>query len=160
MKVLKDIERLVKKFNIDSNPQKNEEILSELLQAQAEHLEAKKSGEQRQASPDSFVMKYPRLSRVFSLAAVLVALLSCSACFVLARKVDNLEHELELAKRDIVVARTEGKLEEARNVRQETISTLHHRVERLEEQIPRIPSPRRVCYPEEYYYSQNRHDSL
>jgi len=160
MKMLKDIERLVKKFNIDSNPEKNEEILSELLQAQAEHLKSKKSVGQRHTKTRSFVVEYPRFTLISSLAAVFVALFSCAACFVLTRKVENLEHELELARRDLVVARTEGKLEEARNVRQETISTLHHRVDELEERIPRIPSARRVCYPDEYYYSRNSQDRL
>ena len=160
MKELKKIEKLVKKFDIDSNAEMNEEVLDELLQVQAEHIKAKKSAKKRNKGTQPFAARFPRLTCVCSVAAVIVAFFFCSACLLLTRKVDKLEHQLELTRRDLVVARTEGKLQEARNVQRETISNLYQRVEELEERIPRIPSARRVCYPEEYYYSPNSRDSL
>jgi len=160
MKQSKDIEKLVKKFDVDTNSEVNETVLAELLQAQAKNLKDRKIARQRNAGRELFMVRFPRLAWVCTMAAVFVALFFCSACLVLARKVDDLEHQLELAHRDIVAARTEGKLEEARNAQQRTVSTLYQRVEELEERIPRIPSARRVCYPEEYYYSRNRRDSL
>ncbi len=160
MKQIPNVERLVKTFDIDTDSEANEAVLAELLQAQAEHLDSHTLSQCRNANRDSFWVRSPRLGWICSLAAVVVATIASLACFHLSDQVANLEHALELAQRDVVVAHTEGRLEEAHKVRQETTSTITHRVEELEDRMPRIPSARRVYYPDEAYYFSNSHDSL
>lgn len=130
------------------------------LKTQAEHLRSKSSPRQKSVSHEPLFVRFPRLTWACGLAALFLIVISWLSCFILSRKVVDLRHELELAQRDIAAARTEGRLEEARQVQQKTISTLYHRVEEIEERIPKIPSARRIFYPEEPYYLPNMPDSL
>jgi hypothetical protein len=105
MKLLKNIEKLVKKFDIHINPEVNEAVLAELLQAQAEYLKDQKMARQRSAGREPFVARFPRLAWTCGLVAIFIATISCLACLVQTRKVVDLEHELEYARRDVVPAR-------------------------------------------------------
>jgi len=130
------------------------------LKTQAEYLRSKRLHLRKNVSHEPLLIRFPQLTWACGVAALFFITASCTVSFVLARKVVNLKHELELAQRDIAVARTEGKLEEARQAQQKTISTLYHRVEELEQRIPKIPSAIRICYPEEPYYLPDMPDSL
>jgi hypothetical protein len=167
MKRIRNVKRLVKTFDIDTDSEANEVVLAELLQAQAEHLDSQTLSQRRNVSRASFWVRSPRLGWICSLAAVLIATIASLACFELAGQVANLKHDLDLARRDtalaqrdVAVAHTEGRLAEAHNVRQETLSTISHRVEELEDRVPRIPSASRIYYPEEAYYLPYNGDSL
>jgi len=105
MKLQKNIEKLVKKFDIRTNSEVNEAVLVELLQAQAEHLKSQKMARQRSAGREPFVARFPHLAWTCGLAAIFIAMISCLACLVLTRKVVDLEHELEYARRDVAPAR-------------------------------------------------------
>ncbi|MCP4453944.1 MAG: hypothetical protein GY809_20980 [Planctomycetes bacterium] len=160
MKQIRNVKSLVKTFDIDTDSEANEAVLTELLQAQAEHLGGEKLSQCKNVSRDSFWVRSPRLGWTCGLAAVVIAVIASLAYFDLAGQVADLKHALELAQRDVVVARTEGRLEEAHNVRQETLSTISHRVEELEDRMPRLSSASRIYYPEAAYYRQNNQDSL
>jgi len=107
MKLLKNIEKLVKKFDIRINSEVNEAVLVELLQAQAEYLKGQKMARQRSAGREPFVARFPRLAWTCGLVVIFIATISCLACLVLTRKVVDLEHELEQARRDIALAWTD-----------------------------------------------------
>jgi len=160
MKRLKDIERLVKKLDVNTNPQVNETVSAELLRAQAKHREERRLSRPRDGIRRPLVVRFPRPALICSLAAVFVAVVSCLTCFGLIRKVADLEHELELARRDVALAHVEGRLQEARDMRKETMSTLYHRAAELQRQLPRIPSANRICDPEEAYYALSRQNDL
>ena len=167
MKQLRNVKKLVKTFDIDTDTEVNVVVLAELLQAQAEQLGSQRLSQRGNARRESFWVRSPRLGWTCSLAAVVAAVIASLACVDLSGQVANLKHDLELAQRDIdlarrdvVVAHTEGRLEEAHKVRQETTSTISHRVEALEDRMPRIPSASRVYYPEEAYYRQVSPGSL
>ncbi|MHC4587363.1 MAG: hypothetical protein ACYS3N_22785 [Planctomycetota bacterium] len=130
------------------------------LKTQAEHLRSKSPPCPKNLSPESLFIRFPRLTWACGLAALLLIVISWLACFILSRKVVDLRHELEVAQRDIAAARTEGRLEEAHQIQRKTISTLYHRVEQLEQRIPKIPSAIRICYPEEPYYLPGMSDGL
>lgn len=130
------------------------------LKTRAEHLQSKSPPRQKSVIHEPLFVRFPQLTWACGVATLLFITASCTVSFVLARKVVNLKHELELAQRDIAVARTEGRLKEARQRQKKTISSLYHRVEELEERIPRIPSARRIFYPEEPYYLPDMPDSL
>ena len=112
------------------------------LKTRAEHLQSKSPPRQKSVIHEPLFVRFPQLTWACGVATLLFITASCTVSFVLARKVVNLKHELELAQRDIAVAHTEGRLEEARQRQKKTISSLYHRVEELEERIPRIPSAR------------------
>ncbi|HUU16154.1 MAG TPA: hypothetical protein VMW72_03305 [Sedimentisphaerales bacterium] len=130
------------------------------LKTRAEHLRSKSPPRRKNLSPEPLFIRFPRLTWACGLAALLLIVISWLACFILSRKVVDLRHELEVAQRDIAAARTEGRLEEARQIQQKTISTLYHRVEQLEQRIPKIPSAIRIFYPEEPYYLPDMSDGL
>ena len=130
------------------------------LKTQAEHLRSTSSHHWKHLSAEPLFIRFPRLVWACGFAALLLIVVSWLVCFILSRKVVDLRHELEVAKRDIAAARTEGRLEEAHQMQQKTISTLYHRVDQLEQRIPKIPSATRIYYPEEAYYLSDMSDGL
>ena len=136
-------------------------VRQELMQvAQADSLRSKSLRRDKGVNRQPLFVRFPRLRWACSLAGLFLIVISWLACFTLSRKVVDLRHELGLAQRDVAVARAEGRLEDARQRQQKTISTLYHRVEELEERIRGVPSASRIAYPEEPYYLPDMPDSL
>ena len=58
-------------------------------------------------SRESLLVRFPRLACACGVAVLFLIALSWLACFVLSREVADLRHELELAQRDVAIARTD-----------------------------------------------------
>jgi hypothetical protein len=108
MNLSENVEKLVKRFDIDTNPVMNKEILAELLEAQAEHLRGPKVARRRNAGQEPLIARFPRLTWICGLATLSIAIISCLACFVLSGKVADLKAELERTRRGLVPTATDN----------------------------------------------------
>ncbi|MHC4071176.1 MAG: hypothetical protein ACYSWW_18735 [Planctomycetota bacterium] len=95
---LKKVKTLTKRLNIVPGTDMYERTLSDTLKAQAN------SRKEPTAVYKPNIWKTVVASRAGALAAALLIVASCLACFVLSRDVAGLKHELELARRDVAIA--------------------------------------------------------
>ncbi len=97
-----EIEQLAKKINIDRAAIDHARILTD-AEAALEKSRRPEITKIRALSWD----RLPRLVWAGGLAAAFLIIVSSLACFVLSRDVADLKHELEQARRDIALARTD-----------------------------------------------------
>ncbi|MBN1975336.1 MAG: hypothetical protein JW787_16985 [Sedimentisphaerales bacterium] len=98
MKSLKEVEKLIKRFRINSSVKINKKTLADALKAQEE---VKKT----ESVPIKLnIWRNIMGSKVGSLAAAFLIISSLAFCFILSRKNDELRNELYLAQRDITSA--------------------------------------------------------
>jgi len=100
MKSTKDIEQSIKKLTVESGERINDRILDKLLRT----LDRSK----KQAAVErTNIWKMILKSNAGKIAAALLVIFSWAALFVMSGKVTDLKKELELAKRDVDLARTD-----------------------------------------------------
>jgi len=97
-----EIEQLAEKINIDRAAIDHARILTDAEAA----LEKSRRPEIAKIRAVSWG-RLPRLVWAGGLAAAFLIIVSSLACFVLSRDVADLKHELELARRDVAIARTD-----------------------------------------------------
>ena len=98
----KEIEQLAEKISIDRAAIDHERILAD-AEAAMEKSRRPEITKIRALSWD----RLPRLVWAGGLAASFLIIVSSLACFVLSRDVADLKHKLELARRDVAIARTD-----------------------------------------------------
>ena len=96
-----NIDKLIRKFDIDTNSEINEVFLAKLLKVQAEHLKSLRLSKISDASQEHFLVRFPCLGWTCGFAAIFIAMIACLYSYILVGKVTDLKEELELARRDI-----------------------------------------------------------
>ena len=107
--------------------------------------------------------RYRRLAWAGGSIGLFLLVLALLACFILAREVVDLRHELKIAQQDLALARAKGKLEQSQENQtkeREALFSLQFRMQELEERFQRFSSPRVVSYPEDVYDVSYRRGSL
>ena len=100
MKSTKNLEQSIKKLTVESRGRIHDRILQKLLR--------KLDQSKRQTAVErTIIWKIIAKSKVIKIAAALLFVSSCVACFVLSGKVNDLRKELEQARRDIALARSD-----------------------------------------------------
>jgi anti-sigma factor RsiW len=103
----------------------------------------------RGVSLKSIWLRFPRLAWASRVAALFLIVASWLVSVVLARKVVDLRHELQVAQQEMAVAQAESQLRDAQERQQKAISALYFRMAELEERIDGSASPRTAFFPTE-----------
>jgi len=98
----REIKRLAKQLRIDRTAIDHARILTDAEEA----LQKSRRSETAQIRKLSW-NRFPRLVWTGGLAAAFLIVSSWLACFILSREVADLRHELEMAQRDVALARTD-----------------------------------------------------
>ena len=107
MKSSRNIDNLIRKFDINSNSAMNEAVLVKLLKAQAEHLKNQNLIKHSSEGHELFPSCFSHLGWICGLVAVFVAIIACLSCYILSGKVTGLRNELAQAQREVAVAQTD-----------------------------------------------------
>jgi len=100
MKSAKNLEQSIRKLTVESGDRINDRILDKLLRRLDK---SKRQATAEQANVWRMIVK----GKVSKIAAALLVISSWAACFVLSGKVNDLRNELEQAREDIALARTD-----------------------------------------------------
>lgn len=130
------------------------------LKSQAGHPQNRSLRSHKHVNREPLMVGFPRLVWAFSIAALFLIAVSCTACFLLARENRMLRQDLQLARQEIAMNNRQRQIVEAQNNQQQAISTLHLRVRELEQHIQRGISPRMVSYSESPYYAPEQRGEL
>jgi anti-sigma factor RsiW len=110
---------------------------------------SKVSREKHRTGRAVFFGKLPRVASAAGVAAMFLIAASWLVCFILAREVGDLRHELASTRQVVAAAQAERQLKEAREREQKAIAALLFRTQELEERIDRLSSPRTTFLPAE-----------
>jgi len=117
--------------------------------AQADRQQSKNLQDSNSVRRQPLSVRFRRLVWASGLAALFLIVLSCLACFVLAKENVSLRQELEAARQEVAVAQAEKQVKEAREREQKAIAALYFRMQELEERIDRSPSATTTFLPAE-----------
>jgi len=101
MKSAKNVEQLIKRANAVPNAGMNRRTLNDIFEAQEE------SKKKTTATSEPNILRMILWSRAGRLAAAFIIISSWAVCFVLSGKVNDLNNELEQARRDVALANTD-----------------------------------------------------
>jgi anti-sigma factor RsiW len=107
----------------------------------------KETGFRERATYERLTFRFRRLAWVGGLAASFLIVVSWLSCFILARRIHDLQQELQIAKHDLAIANVEKQLAEAHERQEKTTLALYLRIQELEERFDRGRSGRPLFYP-------------
>lgn len=117
-----------------------------MRQVEADQQRDEKLRPARSISRKPIWLRFPQLAWASGVAALFLIVASWLLCFVLARKVVDLRHELQVARQETAVAQAESQLKDAQERQQKAISALYFRMAELEERIDGSASPRTAFF--------------
>jgi hypothetical protein len=144
-------------------PPEVEARLRQYLAGLQEKMESSKAEPQPRARRVPLGKGYRRLAWACGSVGLFLLVVALLACFILAREVVDLRHELKITQRDLALARAgqEQKQTQERQAKERVaISSLQFRIQELEERFQRFSYPSVASYSEAVYDLPDRRGSL